>query len=93
MRTVYITEPDGKEFDDPNEARRWEEALGLEGTIQAYLAQAHPSLTPKGIVQRTNVILAWEKDRDQVLMISSVPFQETSEKDVVGPVDPVKSVA
>ena len=67
MKTIYVTD-DGKEFADQDEARRWEDALGLEGTIRMYLNRVTPDLTPKAITQRTNIILAWERDRNEVLM-------------------------
>ena len=67
MKTIYVTD-DGKEFADHDEAKRWENALGLEGTIRTYLNRVTPDLTPKAITQRTNIILAWERDRNEVLM-------------------------
>ncbi len=67
MKTIYVTD-DGKEFADQDEARRWENALGLESAIRTYLNGVNPDLTPKAITQRTNIILAWERDRNEVLM-------------------------
>ena len=67
MKTIYVTD-DGKEFADQDEARRWEDAIGLEDSIRLYLNQANPDLTPKAITQRTNIILAWEMVRNDVLM-------------------------
>ena len=67
MKTIYVTD-DGKEFADHDEAKRWESTLGLETTIRSYLNQLNPDLTPKAITQRTNIILAWERDRSDVLM-------------------------
>ena len=67
MKTIYVTD-DGKEFDDHDEAKRWESALGMEGMVRMYLNQQNPELMPKAITQRTNIILAWERDRNDVLM-------------------------
>ncbi len=67
MKTIYVTD-DGKEFADQDDARRWENALGVEDQVRMYLNQLNPELTPKAITQRTNIILAWERDRTDVLM-------------------------
>lgn len=67
MKTIYVTD-DGKEFADQDEAQRWESALGLEDSIRMYLNQLNPDLTTKAVTQRTNIILAWERDRTEVLM-------------------------
>ncbi len=67
MKTIYVTD-DGKEFADQDEAKRWESALGMEGAVRMYLNQQNPELTPKAITQRANIILAWERDREDVLM-------------------------
>ena len=66
MKIKYFTD-DGTEFDSEAEALEWEGILAKGDVVREYVNKRFPEYTAKHATRLVNIILGWEKSRNEFL--------------------------